>query len=300
MEYNVSKINPQYSFTVHGASYAGRPLNGTAMYITKKVEALLENLNQISSCLVFVETGVEPSDELRQNNCFVTCDNPQMSYARFMTEFEQERFKEERKLKYTLIDGYYRGENVTIGADAYIEPGCVIGHGVSIGDNCRIYAGAVIKNAVIGNNFVCNENAVVGANGFTMAEDEQGNKFRMPTLGKVIIGNNVEIGQLDSISVGSGGDTIIQDNVKLDGLIHVGHNDNLGKNTEIPAGVIISGFVNTGEHAYMGVNSSIRNRVDLGANCIIGMGAVVTKSVPDNTTVVGNPAKEFIKKPKNS
>lgn len=293
IKFNISKLNPRYNFDVIGASYAGDPRPGTAMYITRKVEKLLDSLTGIFECLIFIETGIEPPPVLKEKNCFVVCDNPQMAYARFMEEFDRERFKEELKKSYILQDGYRVGENVIIGEDAYIEPGCLIGHGVKIGDHCRIMAGAVIKNAVIGDYFVCGENAVVGANGFTMAEDEWGNKFRMPTLGKVIIGNHVEVGCLDNISVGLGGDTIIQDYVKIDALVYIAHDDNLGKNTEITAGVIVGGFVNTGEHAYMGINSSIRNRIELGAGCIAGMGAVVTKGVQEDTVVVGNPAQKM-------
>lgn len=295
MRYNVSRLNPAYDFDITGASYAGSPVSGTAMYITKKVEHLLANLKGISNCLVYIETGIQPDKSLEKKNCFITSDNPQMAYARFMEEFAQARFQEEARRKYSLRDGYYIGEDVEIGEDAYIEPGCLIGHGVKIGCHCRIMAGSVIKNAVIGDYFLCGENAAIGTNGFTMAEDEQGNKFRMPTLGKVIIGNHVEVGCLDNISVGLGGDTIIQDYVKIDALVHIAHNDNLGRNTEIPAGVIVGGFVNTGEHAYMGINSSIRNRINLGTDCVVGMGAVVTKGVEPGKTVIGNPAREMVR-----
>lgn len=295
MRYNVSEINPDYDFDIVGASYAGNPVSGTAMYITKKVEKLMDNLIGISDCLVFIETGMEPEAVLKKYNCFVSSDNPQMSYAHFMEKFEMERFKEEAERNYEFVKGYYIGENVRIGEDAYIEPGCLIGHDVRIGDYCRIMTGSVIKNAIIGDYFVCGENAVVGANGFTMAEDKQGNKVRIPTLGKVIIGNHVEIGHLDSICVGQGGNTIIHDYVKIDSLVYIGHDAKLGKNTEIPAGVIVGGYVETGNKAYMGINSVIRNRVKIGAESVVGMGAVVTKSVPDFSTVVGNPAKLFHK-----
>ncbi len=297
MRFSVSKINPDYDFDITGVSYAGNPISGTAMYITGKVEKLLKNLKDVSDCLVFIETGMEPEDALTKKNCFVVSDNPQIAYARFMTEYAEEKFREEANRKYSLIEGYYMGEGVEIGEDAYIEPGCLIGHDVQIGAHCRIMAGTVIKNSVIGDYFVCGENAVVGANGFTMAEDEQGNKFRIPTLGKVIIGDHVEIGQLDSICVGQGGNTIIRDYVKIDALVHIGHDDCLGGNTEVPAGAIVGGYVNIGEKAYIGINAVIRNRVDIGAGSLIGMGAVVTKGVAEHTTVVGNPAREFIRNP---
>lgn len=295
MIFNVSEINPDYDFDITGASYAGNPIPGTVMYITKKVEKLLNNLQGVSDCLVFIETGMEPEKALKEKNCFVISDNPQISYARFMERFEEERFKEESRRKYRRPEGYSIGENVQIGKNAYIEPGCLIGHDVKIGDNCRIKAGAVIKNSMIGDNFICGENATVGTFGFTMAEDERGYKFRIPTLGKVIIGNNVEVGSLTNISCGSAGNTVIEDNVKLDSLVHIGHDAQIGMNSEITAGCIIGGFDELGPSVYMGINSATRNRIKLESHCLIGMGAVVTKDVPEGMVVVGNPARKLVK-----
>ena len=158
-----------------------------------------------------------------------------------------------------------------------------------------ILAGAVIRRSIIGDCFIANEHAVVGANGFTMADDEDGNKYRIPTMGRVIIGNNVEIGSHNNISCGSGGDTVIEDNVKLDSLIHVGHDVHLHKNVEVTAGVTFGGFVNAEEGTYVGVGSVLRNRITLGEHSFIGMGSNVTKSVEAGVVVAGNPAKPFNK-----
>ena len=96
--------------------------------------------------------------------------------------------------------------------------------------------------------------------------------------------------------MGSGCDTIIDDYVKLDALVHVAHDDHLHKNVEITAGGIIGGFDELGEHAYVGINAVLRNRIQVGDNAFIGMGSTVTKSVEANMTVAGNPAKPFTKK----
>lgn len=292
---NTNSIVPNKNYEIKGLSYIGSPKSNTAMFITKKVERLLYALENVSECLVFAENDICVSDNLTEKHAFYFSDKPQLEYARFANEFAEARFNEERKLKYQLSeDGYYYC-NVSIPEDAYIEPGCVIGPDVIIGKNARILAGTVIKHSVIGDNFLSNEYAVIGANGFTMAEDEKGNKFRIPTLGRVIIGNNVEIGAHDNISSGSGGDTIIEDNVKIDALVHLGHDVHLCKNVEITAGAIIGGFDVLGEHAYVGINAVTRNRITIGEKAIIGMGSTVTKSVEANTTVVGNPAKLFKK-----
>lgn len=292
MKYHVKQLNPDYDFEIEGASYIGTPLSNTAMFISRKVEHLLQNLNNVSECLIFAENGIVIPADLARKHCFICSDSPQRSYAEFINKFSEARFMENRMKKYTLTpEGYYIGENVHIGENAYIEPGCMLGHDIVIGNNARILSGTVIKNAIIGNDFLANEYAVIGSNGFTMAEDASGNKFRIPTLGKVIIHDHVEIGAHDNLSCGSGGDTVIGNYVKIDALVHIGHDVHIADNVEITAGGIIGGFASIGEKAYTGINACIRNRISLGDYCTIGMGATVTKSVLPGITVAGNPAR---------
>lgn len=290
-------IKPE--FCVQGASYIGCPRPNTAMFVSKKVSHLINALDGVSNCVVFAESGMEVSEAIKNNNYVIFSDSPQRDYAEYVTELSEERFEKDRKRKYQLTEGgYYIGENTKIGNDVYIEPGCLIGHDVEIGVGVRIMKGAVIKNAIVGDYCIVNEYATVGIFGFTMAEDAEGNKFRIPSMGKVIIGNYVEIGAHDSISCGSGGDTLIDDYVKIDALVHVGHDVHLHKNAELTAGAIIGGFVDFGEQAYAGINSVVRNRLNIGTKAFIGMGATVTKSVESNVTVVGNPAKPLFREGK--
>lgn len=282
---------------ITAVSYAGRPISNTAMYITKKVEHLLKNLETVEGCLVFAEDNIVVPDTLAKKHTFMMTKNPQRDYARFVNELAKKRQEANRQRKYALTEGgYYVGENVKLGFNVQIEAGAFIDHDVIIGNNALIKTGAKIRDAIIGDDFVACENCTVGTSGFTMADDEEGNKIRIPTLGKVVIGNNVEIGALTNISCGSAGNTVLEDNVKLDSLVHIGHDVFLRKNVEIPAGAIVGGFCVLEEGAYVGVNATLRNRIHIGKKAFIGMGAVVTKSVEDGITVVGNPAKPFIKK----
>lgn len=297
MSINVAAIDPGYNFEVSGVSYIGDPKPGTAMYVSAKVGNLIENLKDCSGCLVFAENGIDVPDELRIDNCFVMTDNPQFEYSRFANKLEEIRDSEDRKKRYQMTDGgYFIGESVTIGEDCLIEPNCLIGHGVSIGDRTIVRAGVTLKNCVIGSDCLINEGAVIGAPGFTMTEDENGNKYRIPTLGKVIIGNHVEIGVNDNISCGSAGDTHIDDYAKVDSLVHIGHDVHICSNTEVTSGTIFGGFDVIGEHSFIGLNSVIKNRKVIGENVIVGMGAVVTKSFEESCTIAGNPARIFPKK----
>lgn len=292
MGFNICKLYPEYNIDIVGASYIGEPRNNTAMYVSKKVGYLVENLTKCKNCLVFAEAGIDVTDDLRRNHCFVVTQNPQYEYAKFANIFAKTKQQHDVKRKYSMTnEGYLVGENVLIGANAYIEPGCIIGHDVVIGDNSRILAGSVIKHATIGNDFLCNEKAVIGSSSFTMTEDEKGNKYRIPTLGGVHIGNHVEVGTFDNVCAGASGDTVIEDYAKLDALIHVGHEAHICKNAELTAGTIVGGFAIIGEGAYSGINSCIRNRISIGEYSIIGMGSTVISSVRENVTVAGNPVR---------
>lgn len=285
------------NLNITSASYIGKPQNNSVMFITKEVEHLLCNLENAEQCLVFCEDTIGIPVELYKKHCFVKTATPQFEYAKYVNKLALEIEQSRRGLKYSLTDGgYYMGENVSIGKDAIIEPLCFIDHGVVIGENARVFSGAKIRNAIIGDNFIANENSVIGTYGFTMTLDENGNRVRIPTLGKVVIGNNVEVGMLANISVGSGGNTIIDDFVKIDAFVYVAHDVTIKSNVEIPAGAILGGFVTLEQNAFIGFNATLRNRITVGENSIVGMGSVVTKSIPADTTVVGNPAKLFEKK----
>lgn len=299
MRFPVDRLIASKCFYIDGTSYIGAPRSNTAMYITRKVETLLPALETVTECLVFAETGITASETILKRHAFHFSDKPQLAYARFAEQFAEERAKEESRLDIRLTKGgYYLCEGSIIGAGAVIDPGVFIGPDVQIGNNAHLLAGTVIRHATIGNDFIANEYAVIGSNGFTMTEDEAGNKIRIPTLGRVVIGDHVEIGAHNNVSCGSGGDTVIEDHVKLDALVHIGHDVRLRSNVEITAGATIGGFTDIGEHAYVGVSAVLRNRIRVGENAFIGMGATVTKSVDANTTVAGNPARLFEKKPK--
>lgn len=294
MPINVSAIDPAYSFEVETASYVGEPRENTVMYITKKVEYLLQTIENTPHCLIYVENGVTVPENMKRDKLFVMCANPRLEYVRFLTRLCGDEERRQQKRKYTLAPGgYYLGENVCIGEESFIEPGCVIGHDVVIGRNARIYAGAVIKNAVVGDNFIANENCVVGTNGYVLTKDADGEWLRIPTIGKVIIGNNVELGALDSVAVGTAGDTVIGDGAKIDAHVYIGHDSRLGARAEIPAGVVMGGYCEFADDAFAGFNATLHNRIRLGKGCVVGMGAVVTKSVSVREIVAGSPAKHI-------
>ena len=298
MSFSVSEFSKEHDFEIRSVSYAGNPQRNTAMFITKKVEYLLGNLKGVEECLVFVEDSMDIPEELCRKNVFVKSPTPQKEYARFVNRMAEDQEQKEWSRKYTLTEGgYYIGENVTLGKDVRIEPRCLIGHDVVIGDHAWIKSGACIKYARIGDRFIAGENCAIGTSAFTMADDENGDKIRIPTLGGVIIGNDVEIGALSNISRGSAGNTVIEDHVKIDVLVHVGHDGHLHRNVEITAGGIIGGFGDIHEGVFLGVNAATRNRITIGEGARVSMGSVVTKSIAAGATMTGNfaiPHQKFL------
>lgn len=207
------------NFNIIGSSYIGEPKDNTVMFLAKKVEHLLVNLKGHKNCLIFAEKGITVSNDISEKNYFVFVDKPQYEYAKFANELKRQSYS---TCSYTLTkDGYYIGDNVIIGENCYIEPNVLIGSNVKIGNNATILSGSIIKNASIGNNFYCNENAVIGNNAFNVTEDSNGDKYKIPTLGRVLIHDNVEVGALCDIAAGMCGDTILEDNVKIDSLVHI-------------------------------------------------------------------------------
>ncbi len=293
---SVRQFSVNHDFIIKGASYVGNPVANTTMYVTKKVEDLLSNLNEEENYLVFAEDNVTIPEKLRKNSVFVLSRNPRYDYACYVNRLAKElRFLEQTR-KYVLTDaGFYLGENVSLGNNVSIEPGSLVGHDVIIGDDSRIETGARIMHAHIGRNFFAGQNCTIGTFGFTMTQDDKGSKMRIATLGGVIIGDNVEIEALSNVSRGTAGNTVIENNVKIDALVHIGHDAHLHDNVEITAGVIVGGFARLMINSYVGINATLRNRITIGENAVVGMGAVVTKDVSDNAVVIGNPAKPMQK-----
>lgn len=160
------------------------------------------------------------------------------------------------------------------------------GHKVIVGEN------TVLTNCEIGNNVTIWHNVTIGGDGFSFEVDERnGNVVKIPHFGKVIIGDRVEIQSGTQIARGSFQDTIIEDDVKIDQLVHIAHNCHVKRGTLIPAGAMLAGSVTVGEYSWIAPETSVINGATLGRHSMTGMGAVVTKDVGDNQLVVGVPAR---------
>jgi UDP-3-O-[3-hydroxymyristoyl] glucosamine N-acyltransferase len=195
------------------------------------------------------------------------------------------------------------GKNVLIGKNVKIGLDCLIGHNtiieknVVIGNNCSIGSNVIIRNSIINNNVHVLDGCVIGKKGFGFFPDKASN-FRYPQIGVVIIEDNAEIGCGSTIDRGSLSNTIIGKNTYLDNQIHIAHNVKIGNNCIIAGQVGFAGSSTLGNNVMIGGQAGISGHLKIGSNVQIGGGSGVIKDIPDNTKVMGYPAKnlkEFIK-----
>jgi len=185
----------------------------------------------------------------------------------------------------------YIGENVKVGDNVKIYPNAYIGDNVVIGDDTVIFAGVKIySDTQIGRNCKIHSNAVIGADGFGFAPDENGAYKAIPQIGNVIIEDNVDIGAAATIDRATLGSTIIRKGVKLDNQIQIAHNVEVGKNTVIASQTGVSGSTKIGENCMIGGQVGIAGHLKIGNNVKVLGQTGVTKSLKDNEMVYGTPA----------
>ena len=183
-----------------------------------------------------------------------------------------------------------------IGKDVAIGAYSVIGK-AGIGDNCVIDSNVRIYDSVImGHDCVIKAGAILGGAGFGYEKDENGNRFRFPQIGQLIMGDYVEVGSNTCIDRGALADTEIGDYTKINNLCHIAHNNKIGRNVIITGCVNVSGSNVIDDNVWLAPNSSIRGWVHIGEGATVGMAAVVTKNIPAHETWVGNPARKLEKK----
>lgn len=171
------------------------------------------------------------------------------------------------------------GSDAVLGENVVIGPGCIVGDGVSIGDNTIVEANVVIyHHCLIGKNCNLFAGCVVGADGFGYAED-RGAWVKIPQVGRVVIGDHVDIGANTTIDRGALDDTVIEDGVKLDNLIQIGHNCRIGAHTVIAGCVGIAGSARIGKHCRIGGAAMILGHLEVADGVTISPGSMITRSL---------------------
>ena len=189
----------------------------------------------------------------------------------------------------------YIGEHVIIGNNVKLFPGVFLGNNVQIGDNCILHPGVKIyHDCVLQKNITVHAGTIIGSDGFGFAPQADGSFIKIPQIGNVLIEDNVEIGANATIDRATIGSTIIKSGAKLDNLIQVAHNVEVGNNTVIAAQAGISGSTKLGNNVMIGGQAGIVGHIAVADGSKINAQSGVTKSIKTpNTTVTGSPAFDY-------
>jgi len=190
----------------------------------------------------------------------------------------------------------YIGSKSTIGAKTRIYPQTYIGSNVKIGDHTTIYAGVKIyDDTVIGSNCVIHAGAVIGSDGFGFAPAENETFKKIPQTGNVVIEDDVEIGANTTIDCATIGSTVIHRGAKLDNLIQIGHNGEIGENTVMAALTGVAGSSKVGKNCMVGGQVGIAGHITIGDKVKIGAMTGISNSIKPNKIVLGIPAMDHDK-----
>lgn len=188
----------------------------------------------------------------------------------------------------------YIGDNVTIGNNSKIYPNAYIGDNVTIGDNSIIHPGVKIYNdCKIGNHVTIHAGTIIGSDGFGFAPQADGSFKKVPQIGNVIIEDHVEIGSNTTIDRATIGSTIIRKGAKLDNLIQIAHNVEVGNSTVIAAQAGVSGSTKIGAGVMIGGQAGIVGHIQLGDGAKVNAQSGVSKSIEPGKAVTGSPAYDY-------
>ncbi len=188
----------------------------------------------------------------------------------------------------------YLGDNVKVGNNSKIFPNVFLGNNVKLGDNCIIHPGVKIYHeTVIGNNVTIHAGTIIGSDGFGFAPQADGSFKKVPQIGNVVIEDNVEIGSNTTIDRATIGSTIIKKGVKLDNLIQVAHNVEIGESSVVAAQAGISGSTKLGKGVMVGGQVGIVGHINIGDGAKINAQSGVSKSIEPGKAVTGSPAFDY-------
>ncbi|MBS0012023.1 MAG: UDP-3-O-(3-hydroxymyristoyl)glucosamine N-acyltransferase [Bacteroidales bacterium] len=260
------------------------------------------------SSVVLVNKDFKPSAPVKTT--MIRVENAYEAFASLMTLYEQSKPKKKGIHPKALIeesasigkDVYigamaYIGENVVVGDRCSIHNGASIGDNTSLGSDCSVYPGVVIYHECrIGNNCIIHAGSVIGSDGFGFAPQSDANYKKIPQLGNVILEDNVEIGANVVVDRATMGSTIMRKGVKLDNLIQIGHNVEVGENTVMAGQTGIAGSTKIGRNCMFGGQVGITGHVKIADGTKAAAKSGVNSNIlKEDTTVYGSPAFEYRK-----
>ena len=270
--------------------------------ISFAVEPYTEYLPQVHAGAVITEKEYPAGD-----NTLVLVENPRLAFSKLLELFHPRQSVKQGIHPTAVVDESANigentavmayaviGKNVRIGAGSVIYPYVFIGDNVTIGANAAIYPGAVImENTVMGDNAVIRAHAVIGGEGFGFATKD-GKHTRIPQIGNVTIGDDVEIGACTTIDNGTLGSTKVGRGTKIDNLVHLGHNVEIGEDCFVIAQTGIAGSTKVGNHVIFAGQTGCTGHITIGDNVTFAGKSGIVGNVASNTVNAGFPARPHI------
>jgi UDP-3-O-[3-hydroxymyristoyl] glucosamine N-acyltransferase len=274
-------INPDRLIEIDGVTTPDRPLPRRACFIERYDERLLRTLQESGMDSVLI-LAVEAYRGL-------------LPHAHTISDLPRAQFA---KLLRALFNYQQKAQTRMVAETALIHPEASVACNVIIGRDCEIGAGTFIYPSVtlgdrvrIGRNCVVGSGTVIGQPGFGVFHDYEGIPHGLPQVAGVVIGDEVQIGALNTIASGTIHPTVIRSFVKTDDQVHIAHNCDIGARTIITACAEISGSVVIGDDVWLGPNVSVRDGLAIGSKAYVGIGSNVVESIEAGATAFGNPAR---------
>lgn len=296
------KIYGNESLVINNIASIERAVSGNLTFLYLPVYQ--KYLTTTKASVVLIKTGFE---KVNKDLTYIEVDNPEYALLTIKQKFFSVKLNSVGIHTTAFVaEGAIVGKNVsiginsvveaetTIGENAYIYHNCTILRNVKIGSGCLIYPNVTIyEGSVIGNNCIIHSGTVIGSDGFGYLPNKNGGYDKVPQIGNVIIGSDVEIGSNVSIDRAAIGSTIIEDGVKIDNLVQVAHNVLIKKNTVISSQSGISGSTKIGENCVIGGQVGMVGHIEITDNVMIGAQSGISKSITKSGKYFGSPAKEL-------
>jgi UDP-3-O-[3-hydroxymyristoyl] glucosamine N-acyltransferase len=253
----------------------------------------LDLLKSTKAAVVIIKKGNLPD----RSGTSIVIDNPYLYFAKVSQLLNPNKILKKEIHKSAIIH-----PSCKLGQDVYIGPNVVIEENVSLGDDVVIHAGSIIEsdsaignasvihphvvikaNTIIGKNCILYAGCIIGSDGFGYAKDDS-KWLAIPQIGRVLLGDNVDIGSNSTIDRGALDDTIISSGVKIDNLVQIGHNCLVGENTIIAGCVGIAGSAKIGKNCAIGGAAMILGHLSITDNVTISPGSMITRSIKTSGT----------------
>jgi UDP-3-O-[3-hydroxymyristoyl] glucosamine N-acyltransferase LpxD len=298
MDYDVlaiiSEIGIDYNFEgsvnkIDGFSSIEEATDHDLTFCSSRGEQAIASVSRSSAALILCNSSMQGGVRPRAGKGIIFVDDARIAFIKILNHIQ----RIEKKI--SAISEY-----AVISKTAKIGPNCQIGPFTFIGDNCTIEDNSIIydrvsliRNCKIGQNCIIWSGVTLGADGFGFERLTGGQLERFPHIKGVIIGDNVEICPNSAIARGSLSDTKIGNDTKIDALVSIAHNVQIGRSCLLTEGAIVGGSVKIGDECWLGLNSTVKQKVKIGNNVLVAAGACVLYDVPDHDIVAGIPAKSI-------